>query len=174
MSKFKSLLVGILFLSLGFLTTLSNATSLNNEAIQFAKEIAIKHDHDENLVAAIIMVESKAGQHAGYEIVRNGRSTYYGMAQLTIGAAKDVLKTWPNLLEKYDVAKNDKAIKHALAYDYKFNIEVASKYLLMIRNQFGFTDHKLINSYNLGPGSKQIANKDFYYSRKVRKFMGIL
>lgn len=172
MTKLKHLLLGMALFTLS--NNLSMANSIDHEAIEFAKEIAIEHDHPENLVAAIIMVESKAGKHPNYEIVRNGKSTYYGMAQLTIGAAKDVLKQWPYLLEKYDVQKSDKAIKHALAYNFKFNIEVASKYLLMIRNRFGFTGSTLINSYNQGPGSKSISNSNFYYAKKVRHYMGIL
>jgi len=163
--KFKSLLVGVsIAVSATFAHSLETASDVIDFAISTAKSDGLVRPE---IIVGILMQESRLGDHPNYKVVRDGTSTYYGLGQITIGAAKDVIKKWPNLLEQYEVNGSTKSIKEALANNRKFNIEVASKYLAMIQERFGFTSHRLINAYNLGPGSPRVTDKSFYYYRKV-------
>jgi soluble lytic murein transglycosylase-like protein len=76
-----------------------------------------------------------------------------------------VLNKFPNLFSKYNIStKTDDEIKANLILNDKFNIEVASKYLLILQKQYGFSGRELVNAYNRGPGGVKDVGNDYHYA----------
>lgn len=151
---------------------LGSIESFDKEKIEIQKDlmsdayqIAKQDGHNPEIVQSILLQESLAGTVKGYTVSKQGTSTYYGVMQLTKGAAKDVLSRWPGLFTKYGMqTRTEEEMKAHLILNDKFNIEVASKYLLMLRKQYGFSGRELLNAYNQGPGGVKKVGADFYYA----------
>ena len=133
-------------------------------ALQVAKDDGHKHPQ---LLVGIIKVESDAGASSSYRVVKQGLSTFYGAAQLTIGAAKDVMKRFPDLWNGFNT-RTDEELKARLILDDKFNVRIASKYLLLMG--VNLNPDKGVAAYNVGLGGVELVNyKEHSYTLKVKR-----
>ena len=135
----------------------SNLTSSQGRLLAEAYEIAKAdgHKHPE-LVQAILLQETMAGGMKAYRVANPGPQAYFGVMQIKLGAAKDVLGTWPGMYAKFGLqSRNDDEIKANLILNDKFNMAVGSKYLLTLQKRYGYSGHALMVAYNKGPGGAQ-------------------
>lgn len=136
-----------------------------NQALLQAK--ADGHN-DPAIIQGIILQESKAGAMASYRVAGNKGDEYFGLGQIKLAAARDVMVRWPELWEKYKFqTKTDDELKANLILNEKFNIEIVSKYLRLLQDRYGFTGVTLINAYNRGPGGVSAVDASFHYGRGV-------
>lgn len=123
---------------------------------------------DPAIIQGIILQETKAGAMASYRVAGNKGDEYFGLGQIKLAAAKDVMGEWPDLWEKYRFqTKTDDELKANLILNEKFNIEVLSKYLKLLQDNYGFTGVKLINAYNRGPRGVLTVDASFHYGKGV-------
>ncbi len=131
----------------------SSQGKLLAEAYAIAKEDGHKHPE---LVQAILLQETMAGGMKAYRVANPGPDAYFGLMQIKLGAAKDVLSAWPNLYAKFGLhSRTDDEIKANLILNDKFNMSVGSKYLLVLQKRYGYSGHALMVAYNKGPGGAQ-------------------
>jgi hypothetical protein len=143
--------------------------------LNFAYEVAVQDGikHPEYL-QGLLMQESMAGamksfRVAGQELGNKADDLYFGVAQIKLKAAKDVMNRWPELWS-YLQTKTDHELMAKLILDDKFNVRVGSKYLLLMGiNESG---DKGIAAYNQGPGGvAQIEDPSkFHYTAKVKQY----
>lgn len=133
-----------------------------NKAYAIAK--ADGHKNPE-LVQGVILQESHAGQ-GNYKVAGNKGDEYFGLGQLKLGAAKEVMSAWPALWAKFKFqGKSDDELKANLILNSDFNMEVTSKYLKLLQQRYGFTGRELVNAYNRGPGGvKSVDSATFHYA----------
>lgn len=149
-------------------------TSRQAQMLALAYEIAKKDGHEyPQLLQGIILQESKAGgmekyRVAGQEFGLGPNERYYGVGQIKLAAARDVLKRHPDMWEEFDFhTSTDEEVIAKLINNDRFNITVASRYLLLLR-QYGFrTPQELAIAYNRGPGGARNAGPSTEYSRAV-------
>jgi hypothetical protein len=123
------------------------------------------------LLVGVIKVESGAGTGPNYRVVKQGTgkqaSTFYGAAQLSIGAAREVMKRFPDLWIDFNT-RTEEELKARLILDDRFNIRVASKYLLIMgvnRNP-----SKGVTAYNVGLGGVELVDHQTHeYTMKVMR-----
>ena len=147
----------------------ANITSEQARILRKAYEIAEADGHENpEIVQAVLLQETMAGGVKNFRVANAGpgQEAYFGVGQIKLAAAKDVLKKWPGLFTKYNIeSRSDEEIKANLILNDRFNIEIASKYLLMLQTKYGYTGRKLLNAYNRGPaGVKEVGN-DFHYAK---------
>jgi hypothetical protein len=127
------------------------------------------HRHPE-LVQGVILQESKAGGMDSYRVAGNRGDEYYGLGQIKVGAARDVLARWPELWQKYKFqTRTDDELKANLILNPAFNIEITSKYLLLLTRQYGFQGRELLNAYNRGPGGVKAVDDSYHYAIGVEQ-----
>jgi hypothetical protein len=149
--------------------------------LQVAYQTAKRDGHSyPQILQGIIMQESKAGTMKKYKVAGNEfglkpNKRYYGVAQLKLAAAHDVLKKFPSLWADFNFqTKTDEEVIAKLIENDEFNIAVASKYLLILRS-YGFTTpHALAIAYNRGPGGAKNAGPVTNYSRGVMEYIAKL
>lgn len=124
------------------------------------------HKHPE-LLQGILMQETKAGT-AEYKSAKNN---CFGIFQIKIGAAQEVLKTFPELVLQYGVSPtNSTKLRQRLIHDDEFNTSVASKYLLIMKRYGYVTIKGMALAYNQGAGGAKSKNPDtFHYTVGVMK-----
>ena len=105
------------------------------------------------LLQGILMQESRAGDAPNYKVAGLPGDHYYGVAQIKLSAAKDVLKRFPGLYEQFGFQTHaDEEIVAKLIENDQFNIAVASKYLVILHSYGYHTPKALSVAYNKGPG----------------------
>jgi hypothetical protein len=135
---------------------------LLNLAYQVGKENGFK---DPEIVQAILLQETHAGGMNSYKVANPGPQAYFGPMQIKLSAARDVLTRWPQLYEKFGFhTKTDDEVKANLILNEHFNIEVAAKYIMILKREYGFTGRELINAYNRGPGGVKAVDADYHYA----------
>ena len=141
-------------------------TKSQSELLSYAYEIA-KADgfRIPEVLLGIIMVESQAGLVKTSKIISN----CYGVGQIKVVAALDVLKFFPSMKKELKTGSL-KEIEYLLKHDDKFNIRIASKYLLLMdinkSKDFGIT------AYNIGKGGAQkVSSSNWGYTMKVNTFI---
>lgn len=147
-----------------------NLANSQHQVLNVAYEQAKADGHrDPQLVQGVLLQESHAGGLAAYKVAGNKGDEYYGLGQLKLGAARDVMKAYPELWDKYKFQTHtDDELKANLILNPRFNIEVTSKYLKLLQKLYGFTGRDLVNAYNRGPGGvKSIDSADFHYAREM-------
>lgn len=152
----------------------SQPTSRQATILAMAYDIAKKDGHDyPQLLQGIVLQESKAGgmekyRVAGQEFGLPANQRYYGVGQIKLSAARDVLARYPEMWEQFDFhTSTDEEVIAKLIENDAFNISVASKYLLILRG-YGFTTpQQLAIAYNRGPGGARNAGPSTDYSRGV-------
>lgn len=146
---------------------------LLNMAYEFGKQNGFKNPE---LVQAVLLQETHAGGMDSYKVANPGPQAYFGPMQIKLAAAKDVLRRWPQLYTTYGFhTRSDDEIKANLILNERFNVEVGTLYLRLLKTQYGFSGRALMNAYNRGPGGAQYVNHDeFHYAigaeRKLASF----
>lgn len=142
----------------------ADPSALTAYAYQVAAADGHKHP---KLLVGVIKVESGAGSHSSYRVVKNGSSTFYGVGQLTFQAAKEVMRRFPTLWKALDT-RTDEELKARLILDDKFNVQVTSKYLLLMG--VNKNPEKGVAAYNVGIGGvEQINYLTHEYTLKVKR-----
>lgn len=143
-----------------------NLTLDQSKLLKMAYQVAKEDGHKQpEIVQALLLQETQAGGMKSYKVANPGPDAYFGPMQIKLAAAKDVLLTYPNLWLKYKFhTKTDDELKANLILNDRFNIEIASKYLLILTKHYGFTGRKLMNAYNRGPGGVEAVSDNFHYA----------
>jgi hypothetical protein len=159
-----------------------NLTARQAEVLSLAYSIAKKDGHKQpQLLQGIVMQESHAGQLGQYKVAGQEfglriNERYYGVAQIKLGATRDVLSRYPHLLKQFNFQTNtDEEVIAKLIENDAFNLTIASKYLLILQ-RYGFdTIRELALAYNQGPGgAKSKDSETFHYSNGVMKHIQTL
>lgn len=136
-------------------------SKLLNMAYKVAKEEGISPE----LVQGVMLQETHAGGLKAYKVANPGPEAYFGPMQIKLAATRDVLARNPQLYDRYNFhTKTDDEVKANLILNEEFNVRVATKYLKLLQNQYGFTGRKLMNAYNRGPGGVQSVDESFHYA----------
>lgn len=121
------------------------------------------------LVQAVLLQETIAGQlgRLGHMSAPLGKRSY-GVMQVKVVAARDVLKHRPAL----GTFRTDDQLITRLIADDEFNIRVASAYLKMLRRRTG-SDHQALVAYNIGmhAARRVVHAAKFRYVRKVERYL---
>lgn len=136
--------------------------NLNDKQVRLlgmAYDIA-RHDGHKypQLLQGIILQESRAGDIASYKVAGQEfglkpNERYYGVAQIKLAAARDVLSRYPSLKDEFDFHTNtDEEVIAKLIENDRFNLSVASKYLLVLKTYGYDTIKQLALAYNQGAG----------------------
>lgn len=157
----------------------SNLSQRQTELLSMAYQIAKEDGHRyPQVLQGIILQETHAGELrkykvAGQEFGLKTNERYYGVGQIKLSAAKDVLKRYPKLKEEFDFhTAMDEEIIAKLIEDDRFNLSVASKYLLILRAYGYDTIKQLALAYNQGPGgARNHDSNTHHYSTGVMKYI---
>jgi len=150
----------------------NNLTTQQRELLAFAYQVA-KDDgmSNPNYLQGILLQESNGCHGKNWRVAgltnRVG-DRYFGCGQIKVVAAREVLKKYPKM-RKYLNTDTDEEIQARLILDDKFNIRIASKFLLMM----GVNENpaKAITAYNVGPGAARHVNpRTHYYTQRVELF----
>lgn len=147
-----------------------------NAAYRIAKDDGHK---DPTLIQGIILKETLAGglksyAVAGHELGLKANERYYGVGQIKVAAAKDVLKEFPELKREFDFHTNtDEEIIAKLIENIEFNLSVVSKYVLILKQRYGYkSDAAVAGAYNQGPqGAKSNIEAAQKYASGVTSHM---
>ena len=145
-----------------------------NAAYSIAKSIGLKKPE---LAQGILIQESKAGgldsyKVAGQEFGLKTNERYYGIGQVKLSACKAVLNRFPQLWDKYDFhTRTDEEVIANLIMNDMFNVEVSTRYLKILSDDYGYEGDKLVAAYNKGPGGvKSVENpSNLNYVQKVKQ-----
>lgn len=144
----------------------SNLSEKQHRLLNLAYEMGKSHGFkDPEIVQAVLLQETLAGGVGNYKVANPGPDAYFGPMQIKLTAAKDVLTRWPSLFGSYGFhTRTDDEIKANLILNERFNLEVGTKYLLILKQQYGFSGRDLMNAYNRGPGGVKEVGRDFHYA----------
>ena len=135
---------------------------LLNLAYEIGKANGLKNPE---IVQAILLQETMAGGVASYRVANPGPEAYFGPMQIKLSAARDVLNRWPELFKLYSFhTRTDDEVKANLILNERFNIDVATRYIRILKDQYGFSGRQLMNAYNRGPGGVREVGADFHYA----------
>lgn len=141
----------------------TNLTNKQAELLSYAYKVAKEDGHTiPEYYQGVIYEESKAGGIKNYKIGGKPGNLYYGIPQIKLGSAKEVLKKYPSL-GSFD--RDDKIISK-LMHDDRWSTRVGSKYLLMMSK--GKTPEQGLVAYNKGfSGAKGVNPLTNRYAKKV-------
>jgi hypothetical protein len=140
---------------------------LLNLAYELGKQNGFKNPE---IVQAVLLQESHAGGLESFRVANPGPEAYYGPMQIKLAAARDVLKEWPRMFDDYNFhTRTDDEIKANLILNDRFNIEVGTRYLKILKTRYGFSGRELLNAYNRGPGGVKAVNDSFHYAISAEK-----
>jgi hypothetical protein len=133
---------------------------------EYALAVAKADGHKQPaLVVGVLKVESDVGTASNYRVVKQGTSTFYGAGQLSLAAAKAVMKRFPDLWNDFNT-RTDEELKARLILDDRFNVKVTSKYLLI--SGVNKDARKGVAAYNVGLGGVELINPLTHaYTKKV-------
>lgn len=144
---------------------LKGLTKRQQEVLNLARHVGIEYDLEKTMMG-IVMQESIAGvlPSVGHMTADFGKRSY-GVSQVKVAAARDVLKRHPEL-GKF---RTDEELIGRLIYDDEFNIRIGALYFKHLRETYGFTWREALTAYNLGPGgARKVKNPEQYkYTLKV-------
>lgn len=132
-------------------------------AYDIAKEDGHKHPE---MVQQILLQETHAGGLKKFKVAGNKGDEYFGLGQIKLGAARDVMAAYPELWNAYEFhTRTDDELKANLILNPVFNIRVTSKYLKLLHDRYGLSGRTLMNAYNRGPaGVKEVDSGTFHYA----------
>lgn len=137
----------------------NNMTHRQAELLAMAYDIAKRDGHRHpQLLQGIILQETNAGQARNYKVAGQEyglkpNERYYGVAQIKLAAARDVLSRYPELKTQFEFnTMADEEVIAKLIENDNFNLSIASKYLLILKS-YGYDTMKTIAmAYNKGAG----------------------
>ncbi len=148
-----------------------NQKNILTLAYNTAKEDGLRQPE---VLAGIIYQESKAGEAAKFRTSKHKKACdqTVGLGQIKTKTAKSVLKRFPELKQKFGIP--DSQVGTALAHNDKFNVAIASKYLVYLSTMY--KGDELIASYNMGEGGvKKLRNPSkLPYVKSVNKHIARL
>jgi hypothetical protein len=149
-----------------------NLTQKQYDLINYAYQVAKDDGHkNPQLLEGLIMQESKAGNMPGFRVAglqNQPGDRYFGIAQIKLNAAKEVMKRYPDMWKGLDT-RTDEELQARLILDDKFNIRVASKYVLLMG--VNKNPDMGITAYNRGPGGAQSIDPHTHpYTVKVKTY----
>jgi hypothetical protein len=160
-----------------FTTLISEELSAKqHELLNFAFDVA-KTDGMKfpQYLQGILMKESRGCDMKNFRVAGLTNSIgdrYFGCGQIKLGTAKSVMNRYPEMW-KYLESQTDEELQARLILDDKFNIRVASKYVLMMGINEDPT--KAITSYNLGPGGAKLVDPSAHrYTQSVKQMSSSL
>lgn len=153
----------------------ANLTPKQKHVLSVAYETAQADGHKyPQLLQAILLQETKAGGMNSYKVAGNEfglkpNLRYYGVAQLKLSATRDVLAKWPELWDSFEFqGKTDEEVIAKLIENERFNIAIASKYLLILKSRGYTSPGAIAAAYNKGPtGARGINTAEDKYSKAV-------
>lgn len=134
----------------------TNLSSKQADLLAYAYDIAKIDGHkDPAILQGLILTESNAGGAPNYRVSKDKSGLNYGVAQLRVEAAKDVLKAWPDIYSAFGFqTRSDDEIRANLILNDRFNIYVASKYLMLLETSYNFSGFaEILRAYNRGPAA---------------------
>jgi len=145
----------------------ANLSNTQHQLLNDAYKIAREDGHkNPELVQGVILQETRAGAMSVYKVAGNPGDLYYGIGQIKIGAARDVMSAFPKLWAKYKFhTRTDDELKANLILNQLFNIEITSKYLKLLQTRYGYSGRELVNAYNRGPTGVKAVDNQFHYAR---------
>jgi len=146
---------------------LPNLNTKQERLLKYAYRIArIDGHHSPEIFQGILWHESRVGEYPSYKVrgdefgLRFGKR-YYGIGQIKLSAARDVIKRYPEL----GAFKTNDELMAALIHDDEFNIRVASKYYKIVSNG---NEKFSITAYNQGRrGASRLDTSTWNYTEKV-------
>ena len=159
---------------------LPQLTHKQADLLLYAYGIAKSDGHDDpSILQGLIWQESRAGGFEGYEVagdefgLRFGKR-YYGVGQIKVAGAKDVFKRYAEDFPGWTERTNEEIIAY-LIMDDKFNIRVASKYLLHMQHneqtKYVRPINYAITAYNRGLGNTYGTDfNNWHYTVSVNKY----
>ena len=154
----------------------ANLSEKQHRLLNLAYEMGKSHGFkDPEIVQAVLLQETMAGGMNNYKVANPGPEAYFGPMQIKLAAAKDVLSKWPSLFGSYGFhTHSDDEIKANLILNERFNLEIGTKYLLILKQQYGFNGRELMNAYNRGPGGVKGVGNNFHYAVGAEKKLASL
>jgi hypothetical protein len=149
----------------------TDLTVRQQDLLNFAYEVAKQDGYREpKYLQGILMQESRAGSLKDFRVAgltNKPGDHYFGLGQIKLPAAKAVMSRWP-VMWGFLESRNDEELQARLILDDKFNIRVASKYLLLMGVNEDPT--KAVTRYNLGEaGAQSVVASDHPYTVKVKE-----
>ena len=143
----------------------ANLTSQQHKLLTMAYEIGKQNGlKDPSLMQAILLQETEAGT-GRYKVANPGPEAYFGPMQVKLQTARDVLSRWPSLYETFGFhTRTDDEVKANLILNERFNLEVATKYIVVLKQAYGLQGRELLNAYNRGPGGVKAVGSDYHYA----------
>lgn len=150
----------------GYSIVLPQAVTRNQAdllALAYQTAVADKLPHPQ-LLQGILLQETLAGaltsyKVAGQEAGLKPNQRYYGVYQIKLAAARDVLKRFPELWVQYNFqTKTDEEVIAQLIENDAFSTAVASKYLVILGDSGYHSAGALAVAYNKGPGGAMGVN----------------
>jgi len=141
----------------------NNLTDRQFYILKLARDIGKEDDLSLTLMG-IVMQESRAGetQRVGHMSAPIGKRSY-GVMQVKVTAARDVLKEYPEFGEFY----SDEELIGRLLYDDEFNIQISLGYIKLLKKR-GLSWHEILLAYNLGPSGAEGKNPlKYHYVKDV-------
>jgi hypothetical protein len=140
---------------------------LLNMAYAVGKENELKNPE---IMQAILLQETKAGGMSKYKVANPGPDAYFGPMQIKLVAARAVLSRWPSMYDKFGFhTRTDDEVKANLILNERFNLDIAAKYLVILKKEYGFSGRELMNAYNRGPAGVKHVDDDFHYAIGAEK-----
>lgn len=149
----------------------ANLSEKQHRLLNLAYEMGRKNGlKNPEVVQAILLQETLAGGLDKYRVANPGPEAYFGPMQIKLAAARDVLNRWPALYSEYGFhTRTDDEVKANLILNERFNIEVGTKYLVILKQVYGLSGRTLMNAYNRGPGGVKGVDDDFHYAVGAEK-----
>lgn len=134
----------------------TDMTSSQASLLKLAYATAKKDGHKyPQILQGIVLQETLAGSMKSFKVASGGGTTYFGVSQISLAAAKDVLNKYPALFDKFSFhTKTDNEIEANLILNEAFNLAIASKYLLILQNTYNYAGARTLVAYNRGPNNK--------------------
>jgi hypothetical protein len=155
----------------------TDLTHEQSKILAMAYEIAKKdgHKHPE-ILQGIVLQESRAGAMENYKVANTKGDPYYGVCQIKVAATKEVLAAYPELWEEFKFQTHtDQELIANLILNTRFNLTIASKYLLILHNVYGVSGYMLPVAFNKGAaGSRGINPDEDEYNKSVNKHINNL
>ena len=144
----------------------ANLSSKQHRLLTMAYEIGKQNGlKNPEIMQAILLQETHAGGMGSYKVANPGPEAYFGPMQIKLKATRDVLAKWPSLYETFGFhTRTDDEVKANLILNERFNLEVATRYVLILKQTYGLSGRELINAYNRGPGGVKSVGDDYHYA----------
>jgi hypothetical protein len=144
----------------------ADLSTSQNQILNKAYEIAKADGHkNPEIVQGVLLQETQAGGNPAYKVAGNKGDEYFGVGQIKLGTAREVMSAYPKLWSQYKFqTKTDDELKANLILNSTFNTEITSKYLRILQLRYGLTGRDLVNAFNRGPGGVKSVGDDYHYA----------